>query len=152
MHKINTLFVANGQLEAMSKKVQAHLHLQQLWQIAAPKMLAQASFISSLDNKVLTVYADSAIVANKIKLTHASLLTQLENLQNNNPKFRECKVTAIVVKVQVKSHPKEVIKTPRTLSKNASNNLEALAQNLLVKNNGKSTLAAKLRLLASKTK
>jgi Dna[CI] antecedent, DciA len=152
MRKINTLFAANSQLEALAKNVQAHQHLQQLWQAAAPKILAQASHISSLNNNLLTVYADSAIVANKIKLTHASLLTQLENLQKNNPKFRECKVTAIVVKVQVKSRPKTTIKTPRMLSSNAANSLKVLAQNLLAKNKGESPLATKLKLLASKTK
>ena len=152
MRKINTLFAANHHLEVLAKNVQAHQHLQQLWQAVAPKILAQASHISSLSNKVLTVYADSAIVANKIKLTHASLLTQLENLQKNNPKFKECKVTAIVVKVQVKSHPITIIKTPRTLSSNAANSLKIFAQNLLVKNKGESPLATKLKLLASKTK
>ena len=152
MRKINTLFTANSQLEALAKNVQAHQHLQQFWQAAAPNILAQASFASSLNNNLLTVYADSAIVANKIKLTHASLLTQLENLQKNNPKFRECKVTAIMVKVQVKSHPKVIIKTPRILSSNAANNLTLLAQDLLLKNKGESPLATKLKLLASKTK
>ncbi len=152
MRKINTLFAANSQLEVLAKNVQAHQHLQQLWQAVAPKILAQTSSVSSLNNNVLTVYADSAIVANKIKLTHSSLLTQLENLQKNNPKFRECKVTAIVVKVQVKSHPKTIIKAPRILSNNAANSLEIFAQTLLVKNKGESPLATKLKLLASKTK
>jgi Dna[CI] antecedent, DciA len=152
MRKINSLFAANSQLEALAKNVQAHQHLQQLWQAAAPQMLAQASFASSLANGQLTVYADSAIVANKIKLTHASLLTQLENLQKNNPKFRECKVNAIVVKVQVKSRPKTIIKAPRALSTNAANSLQTFAQDLLAKNKGESPLAAKLKLLASKSK
>ena len=152
MRKINSLFAANSQLEALAKNVQAHQYLQKLWQATAPQILAQASFASSLTNGQLTVYADSAIVANKIKLTHASLLTQLENLQKNNLKFREYKVTAIVVKVQVKSRPKPVIKTPRILSGNAVNSLQILAQDLLAKNKGESPLAAKLKLLASKAK
>lgn len=152
MRKINTLFAANSQLDALAKNVQAHQYLQQFWQAAVPKILAENSYISSLNNGQLTVYADSAIVANKIKLTHASLLTQLENLQKNNPKFKECKVTAIVVKVQVKSSPKAIIKTPRTLSTNAVNSLKILAQDLLDKNKGESLLAAKLKQLASKTK
>ncbi len=152
MRKINTLFAANSQLEALAKNVQAHQRLQQLWQVAAPKILTQASFVSSLTNQQLTVYADSAIVANKIKLTQASLLMQLENVQKNNPIFRECKVTAIVVKVQVKSRPKALVKTPRTLTNNASDSLKAFAQDLLIKNKGESPLATKLKLLASKTK
>lgn len=147
MRKINTLFSASSQLEALTKNVLAHQRLQQLWQAASPKILAEASFASKLDNSVLTVYADSAIVANKIKLTQASLLTQLENLRKNNPIFRECKVTAIAVKVQVKSRPKTTIKTTRMLSSNAANSLKILAQHL-----GESPLATKLNLLARKTK
>lgn len=152
MRRINTLFTTNSQLEALAKNVQAHQHLQQLWQATAPQILAQASFAINLINGQLTVYADSAIVANKIKLTHASLLTRLENLQKNNPKFRECKVNAIVAKVQVKSCPKTIVKVPRLISKNAANNLQVFAQDLLAKNKGESALGAKLKLLATRTK
>ncbi len=145
MRKINTLFSENSQLNALTKNVQAHQNLQQLWHAVAPKILSQASFASSLTNGQLTLYADSAIVANKIKLTQASLLTQLQNLQKNDPLFRECKVTAITVKVQVKSRPKTVIKTPRKLSASAATSLRQLAQDL-----GNSPLAIKLNTLASK--
>ena len=145
MHKINTLFASNGQLDALAKNALAHQHLQQLWQTATPTMLAETSFANSLDNGLLTVYADSAIVANKIKLIHASLLTQLQNLQKNNPQFRDCKVTAIGVKVQVKSRPKVAVKAPRKLSANAAYHLKALADDL-----GESELASKLNSLARK--
>jgi hypothetical protein len=153
MRKINTLFSPSqdsspfGQL---TKHAHAHLTLQQFWQSAAPKLVGENSFASSLTNGQLSILADSAIVANKIKLTQASLLTQLQNLQNSSQSFRECKVTAIVVKVQVKSRPKLVIKTPRRLSYNASNSLKALAEDLLAKNKGDSPLASKLKILASK--
>ena len=145
MRKINTLFTANSQLDTLAKNVQAHQHLQQFWQAATPTLFAQASFASTLNNGQLTVYADSAIVANKIKLIHASLLTQLQNLQKNHPLFGECKVTAIVVKVQVKSRPKLIIKAPRKLSVNAANSLKHFADSL-----GESPLALKLTSLASK--
>jgi hypothetical protein len=130
--------------------VQAHQQLQQLWQLATPKILSQNSFASSLSNGQLMVYANSAIVANKIKLTQASLLTQLQNLQKTHQTFRECKVTAISVKVQVKSRPKPIIKTPRKLSASAANSLKNLAENLLAENKGESPLALKLSALASK--
>jgi hypothetical protein len=152
MRKINTFFSANSQftnsqLGVIAKNVQAHQQLQQFWQAAAPTILSENSFAGSITNDQLVVYADSAIVANKIKLMQASLLTQLENLQKNNLKFRECKVTAIKVKVQVKSRPKTIIKTPRKLSNNAAVSLKNLANSL-----GDSTLATKLNLLASKSK
>ena len=146
MRKINALFIENSALNQLSKNVLAHQFLQQFWQAAAPKILSQNSFASSLTNGQLTLYADSAIVANKIKLTHASLLTQLQNLQKNQPLFRECKVTSIAVKVQVKSRHKVVTKTPRRLSSSAANSLKNLAKTL-----GDSPLAAKLNSLAQKT-
>ncbi len=146
MRKINTLFSENSQLDAIAKNVQAHQLLQQLWQAAVPTIVSQNSTASSLNNGQLTVFADSAMVVNKIKLTQASLLTQLQNLQKHTPLFRECKVTAISVKVQVKSRPKLIIKTPRKLSAHAASSLKTLATDL-----GDSPLASKLNTLASKT-
>ena len=146
MRKINNLLSDNSELSAFNKSVQAHQHLQQFWLAAAPKIITENSFASSLTDGQLIVLASSAIVANKIKLTHASLLTQLQNLQLSSQLFRECKVTAIVVKVQVKSRPKVIIKAPRQLSAHASNSLKQLANNL-----GDSTLANKLNSLASKS-
>ena len=151
MRKINALFFDNSELNKLSRNVLAHQYLQQFWQAARPKILSQNSFASSLINGQLTLYADSAIVANKIKLTQASLLTQLQNLQKKEPLYKDCKVTAISVKVQVKSRPKPIIKAPRSLSSNAANSLKTLAEDLLAKNKGDSPLACKLKTLASKT-
>lgn len=145
MRKIDTLLNHNSQLSALTKNVQSHQLLQKFWVAASPQMLSNLSFVGSLINGQLTVYAHSAIVANKIKLTIANLLTQLQNLQQSNPNFRECKVTAIVVKVQVKSHPKVPAKPIRKLSKNASNSLKKLALDL-----GESPLSSQLNSLASK--
>ena len=150
MRKINALISQtpqhdNSPFTQLTKQAQSHLALQQFWLTAAPKIVGDNSFASNLTNGQLTILAYSAIVANKIKLTQASLLTQLQNLQNSSQAFRECKVTAIVVKVQVKSHPKPVIKMPRKLSSGASNSLKQLAVQL-----GDSPLADKLNILASK--
>ncbi len=146
MRKINAIFTDNNQVINLTKDVRTHQQLQQFWLAAVPKNLSQSSFVSSLNQGQITVYADSAIVANKIKLTQASLLTQMQDLQKNNPLFRECKVTAISVKVQVKSRPKPVIKTPRKLSTSAAISLRTFAQDL-----GESPLAEKLNALADKT-
>jgi 23S rRNA A2030 N6-methylase RlmJ len=151
MRKINTLFSENSELNHLAKNVQVHQNLQQLWHAAAPKLLSQNSFASSLNNGQLTIYADSSLLASKIKLTQASLLKQLQNLQISDPLFRECKVTAISVKVQVKSRPKPIIKTPRKLSNQAATSLKNLADDLLTQNKGKSPLATKLIALARKT-
>ena len=150
MRKINALFNTsqrqdNSLLAQLTKDLQAHQLLQQLWLQVVPSILGKSSFASNLINGQLNILADSAIVANKIKLTQASLLTQLKNLQNCTQTFRECKVTAIVVKVQVKSRPKPIIKTPRKLSNTASKHLKKLAEQL-----GDCPLADNLNVLASK--
>ncbi len=155
MRKISTLFSANNastsnraadsQFSHLSKQASAHLNLRQFWEAIAPKMLSQHSFAGNLNNGQLTIYAYNASVAAKIKLTSASLLTQLQNLAISDPFYKECKVTAITVKVQVKSQPKPILKAPRTLSNQASASLKTLAEQL-----GDSALAEKLKHLASK--
>ena len=145
MQPIKSLFNSNSQLQAVVKNVQAHQQLQQLWLAAASKLLTQHSQAGALNNGNLLVYADSAIVANKIKLMHASLLMQLQNLQKNHSQFADCKVTAISIKVQVKSAAKTMLKPPRKLSSTAANSLNKLVNNL-----GDSALASKLASLANK--
>jgi hypothetical protein len=86
-------------------------------------------------------------MANKIKFTQTDILTQLQDLQANNVTFKLCKVTAIVVKVQVKSKLVPVVKAPKKLSLHAANSLENLAIQL-----GDSLLARQLTTLASKAK
>jgi len=147
MRKINVLLKENAdsQFSALAKQANAHLNLRQFWEAIAPKILSQSSFAGSLNNGQLTIYANNASAAAKIKLTSASLLTQLQNLQKNDPFYRECKVTAITVKVQVKSQPTPIIKAPRKLSNQASSTLKNLAEQL-----GDTALADKLKQLASK--
>lgn len=136
----------NNPLLALTQQVQSHQLLQRFWAAASPQLLSQLSTAASLKNGQLCIFAHSAIVANKIKLTQAKLLTQLQHLQRTNPTFRDCKVTAISVKVQVKSQPKPIVQPPRKLSKQAAICLKKLAQNL-----GESPLATQLNSLANKT-
>ena len=147
MRKINALLKENtdSQFNTLAKQANAHLNLRQFWEAIAPQILSQHSFAGNLINGQLTIYAYNASVAAKIKLTSASLLTQLQNLQKTDPFYRECKVTAITVKVQVKSQPKPIAKVPRKLSNQASASLKNLAEQL-----GDSVLADKLKKLASK--
>lgn len=151
MRKINTLLSSNSQqhntqLNALTQQLQSHQLLQRLWLAACPEILHKLSTVGSLKNGQLSIYAHSAIVANKIKLSQASLLTQLQLLQQVNPAFRECKVTAISIKVQVKSQPKPIVHQPRKLSKQAAISLNKLAHDL-----GESALSNQLNALASKT-
>lgn len=151
MHKINTLLNHNNRqqntsLSALTQQLGLHQLLQQLWVAACPALLAQMSMVGSLKNQQLTVFAQSPIVAHKIKLIQAKLLTQLQHLHKTVTLFRECKVTAIHVKVQVKSPQKVAVQLPRKLSKQASISLQKLAHEL-----GESALSTKLNSLASKT-
>ena len=147
MRKINALINGNSndQFSNLAKQASAHLNLRQFWEAIAPKILSDNSFAGSLNNGQLTIYAYNASVAAKIKLTSAMLLTQLQNLQKSDAFYRECKVTAITVKVQVKSQPKPIAKVPRKLSNRASNSLSNLAEQL-----GDSTLSDKIRKLAAR--
>ncbi len=151
MRKIDTLLnrssqLHNTQLNALTQQLQSHQLLQRLWLAASPEILGQLSTVGSLSNGQLTIYAHSAIVANKIKLSQAYLLTQLRHLQQANSAFRDCKVTAISIKVQVKSQPKPIVQQSRKLSKQAAISLKKLAHDL-----GESPLSTQLNALASKT-
>lgn len=150
MRKIDSLLSHNNQqqhpLQALTQQLQSHQLLHRFWVAACPEMLSQLSTVGGLANGQLTILAHSAIVANKIKLIQAKLLTQLQHLQTSTPAFRDCKVTAIRVKVQVKSQPKPAKQVPRKLSNQASISLKKLAQQL-----GDSPLATQLNALANKT-
>jgi hypothetical protein len=148
MQKINALFNKNksdsdNQFNRLVAQADAHLNLQQFWQAIAPGAISQSSSASSLKNGLLTIYAHNSGVATKIKLTNASLLTQLQILQKEDPVYKHCKVTGIKVKVQVKSQQKQVIHEPRTLSSSAATTLRKLAKDI-----GDSPLADKLNHLA----
>ena len=147
MRKINALFKENteNQFSNLTKQANAHLNLRQFWHAIAPSLLSQNSFAGSLKNGLLTIYACNPSVATKIKLSSASLLTQLQNLQKTEAFYRECKVTSIAVKVQVKSQARPKTNVPRKLSKESATRLNKLASQL-----GESSLSEKLKILANK--
>jgi hypothetical protein len=148
MQKINVLLNQNQvkldkQFNHLVAQADAHLNLQQFWKAIAPNAISQSSSASSLSNGLLTINAHNSGVATKIKLTSASLLSQLQNLQHEDPIYKHCKVTGIKVKVQVKSELKTHKPQARTLSSGAAETLRKLADQL-----GDSTLANKLNQLA----
>lgn len=151
MQKINNLFTSkdkknDNQFNTLVEQANQHLNLQQFWQAVAPKIIGQSSFAGSLNNGKLLIYAHNNSVAAKIKLTNASLLTQLQNLQKTDPFYKLYKVTVISVKVQVKSQEKRATIEPRTVSRGAATTLRRLADNL-----GDSSLADKLNKIADKS-
>ena len=147
MRPIHTVLNQNGLLRTVSDQLSAYQSLQRFWIAATPKELSGNSYISRLNNTTLIVFTHSALVANKIKLTQANVLMQLEILKKSDPQFTEYKVTAIVVKVQAISQPNALVKAPRVLSLNAATSLEKLAGQL-----GGSDLSLQLTRLAKKAK
>jgi hypothetical protein len=152
MQKINALLSqhkseSGNQLNRLVAQTEVLLSLQQFWQAIAPIAISQSSFASSLNNGLLTICAQNSAVATKIKLTSASLLTQLQNLQQEDSLYKQCKVTGIKVKVQVKSEQKRLKPRPRKISSGAAATLQKLALTL-----GDSNLANILNQLANKTK
>ncbi len=148
MRKINALLNTShgknkSQFSTLVTQANMHLNLQQFWQAAAPQAISHLSTVGSLKNERLTIYAHNNSVAAKIKLTSASLLTQLQNLQKTDPFYKLCKVTVINVKVQVKSQHMPKSSAQRTLSRDAATTLRKLANDL-----GDSSLADKLNKLA----
>lgn len=95
---------------------------QKIWEAIAPDNLAQLSHASSIKNQQFTVIANNNAVAAKIKLFIPSLLIKLEK--------QGCQVTAIRVKVQVKSTPPTKTKTIKKLSTHAASNLNQLAEKI----------------------
>jgi hypothetical protein len=133
-------------LRKLAQQAQSHQKLQTFWQSVVPKELASLTAAQALSTEKLIVIAYNPSAATKTKLLSARLLTQLQNLQKTNPNFKECKVTAIVVKMQVKSATYGAPKPKRKVPLRASHKLKQLADAL-----GDSELAGKLKHLAENT-
>ena len=110
--ELNGLNTHNRQSQAAKK----------IWQTIAPAELLKFTHAGSIKNHELTVLADNNAVAAKLKLLLPSLLIQL--------KKQECEVTAIRVKVQVKSTPQTKPKALRKLSPAAVSSLKKLSSKL----------------------
>jgi hypothetical protein len=138
MQRFNSL-LNQPELSALKDRTHRTQIAQQIWEAIAPENLAQFSHASSIKNGQFTVIAHNNAVAAKIKLFIPSLLIQLEK--------QECEVTAIRVKVQVKSTPQTKPKVARKLSLQAAENLNALAEKM-----SGTTLGDALLKLAEKAK
>jgi hypothetical protein len=121
MQRFNSL-LNQPELSALQDRSRDTQIAQQIWEAVAPENLAQFSHASSIKNGLFTIIAHNNTVAAKIKLFIPSLLIQLEK--------QECEVTAIRLKVQVKSTPPAKQKTLKKLSPAAAKNLNALAEKI----------------------
>ncbi len=134
MERFNSL-LKHPELNALHTRTQAVQAAQKIWEAIAPADVTKFSHASSIKNQQFTVVADNSVVAAKIKLLIPSLLIQLQK--------QEREVTAIRVKVQVKSAPQAKPKSPRKLSTAAAQRLENLSSQL-----GDSALSAALKKLS----
>jgi hypothetical protein len=118
MQRFNAL-LSQPELTALNDHNREKQAAQKIWQAVAPDNLAQLSHATTIHNQQFTVFADNNAVAAKIKLSIPSLLIKLQN--------QGCEVTAIRVKVQVKSSPQAKPKVIKKLSQKASVELQFLA-------------------------
>jgi hypothetical protein len=146
MQKINAVFGKNKQLSALTNYARSKELINLFWQSAIPKALADSSFAHQIDNGLLTVFVSNSAVASKIRFTQSSLLKALENSRKNHANFSPYKVTAINVKVQVKSTPITKPKRQRHLSVNAAQHLNTFSEEL-----GDAPLGLILKKLANRT-
>jgi hypothetical protein len=121
MQRFNTL-LRQPELIALNARNQRTQTAQKIWEAIAPDNLAKFSHVSSIENQQFTVFADNNAVAAKIKLLIPSLLIKLEK--------QVCEVTAIRVKVQVKSTPQAKLKSLKKLRPIAATHLQQLGQTL----------------------
>ncbi len=110
------------ELVALKAKTKEAQIAQTIWLNVSPENLAQCSHAYRLKDNQLSVFADNNAVAAKIKLLIPSLLIKLEK--------QGCEVTAIRVKVQVKSTPETPTKPVKKLSRRAATELTILAEKL----------------------
>lgn len=126
MQRFNTL-LKQPELTALNARIKKADVAQKIWEAIAPDNLAKLSYAQfghtdSIKNKQFTVYAANGTVAAKIKVLIPSLLIQLEK--------QDCEVTAIRVKVQVKSSPTPKPKAIRKLSNHAADSLNKLVEKI----------------------
>jgi hypothetical protein len=110
------------EMKSLNARNEQNQAAQKIWEAIAPDNLAQFSHASGIKNQQFTLYANNNAVAAKIKLLIPSLLIKLEK--------QECEVTAIRVKVQVKSTPQPKVRVPKKLSPVAANHLKLLGEKL----------------------
>lgn len=109
-------------LQNLSAHQQNATLAQQVWEAITPDNLATVSKAVSIKHQTLHIVTQHNAVAAKIKFLTPSLLEQLESV--------EIEVTAIQVKVQVKSSKPEQPKVHKKVSQKAAQNLQKLANTL----------------------
>jgi hypothetical protein len=122
MRRFGTLSQQDSTLQTLYAQAEHINALQKAWETAIPPSLKRHCHAGLLDNQQLTVYATSGTIAAKLKLLTSGLLAKL--------KAQGLEVTAIRVKVQVKSDAQQPAKAARRLSSTAIDELKRLVSSL----------------------
>jgi len=109
-------------LSALNAHEDVARQAEAIWRVIAPDNLAELSRGINIKNQKLIITTQHNSVAAKIKFLTPTLLSNL--------KKQEYEVTAIQVKVQVKSVAPTPPKTPKIISPHAASNLKTLASKL----------------------
>jgi hypothetical protein len=122
MRRLNTLFGAAPELEALTTRAREILALQKIWEAVSPPPLNSHSHVGPLHLGQLTVYTSSGAIAAKLKMQLDGLVRKLQS--------HGVQVTSIRVEVQVESKPRAPTGVQRRLSGNAARSLLDLAETL----------------------
>ncbi|MGP1716215.1 MAG: DciA family protein [Methylophilus sp.] len=129
MLKINRIFNHHHELKPLLDEAFDRQQLQQLWSVVAPE-LSKLSQVLAVEDGILTIGAQSGAVASKIRLLETGLIRRIGDFCENSQKIKGLNLSAIKVKVQVKSRPPAKQKRIQSPSNQALNTLEACADKI----------------------
>lgn len=129
MLKINRIFTHHNELKPLLQEANDRQQLQQLWYAVAPEF-SKLSQVLALEHGTLIIGAYSGAVASKIRLLETGLIKRIGDFCQNSQKIKGLNLSAIKVKVQVKSRPPSKHKRIKSPSNRALNTLEACADQI----------------------
>lgn len=127
MFKISQIFKNHHDLKSLLKETDNRQALQQYWSAIAPEF-SKFSYVLAWDQETLTLAVASGAVASKIRLMEAQLLRRFQDFYQNSQKIKGLNLSAIKVKVQVKSRHQIRHKRIKAPSNRALGTLEACAE------------------------
>ncbi len=126
MFKINQIFKHHHDLKPLLQEADDRQQLQQCWSAVAPEF-SRFSHVLAFHDGALTIAVQSGAAASRIKLIETQLLQKIRDFCQNSRKIKGLNLSAIKVKVQVKSRPQSKHKRIKAPSNRALNTLETCA-------------------------
>ncbi|SDK81478.1 Protein of unknown function [Methylophilus rhizosphaerae] len=126
MLKIKQIFTRHHDLQPLLQEASDRQQLQQLWSAVAPEF-STLSQVLAAEHGILTIGAYSGAVASKIRLLEAGLLRKIQDFCQKSQQIKGLNLSAIKVKVQVKSRHQSRHKRIKSPSNQALNTLESCA-------------------------